>query len=416
MTGELISVGTEILLGNIVNTNAAYLSVRCAELGLSLYYETSVGDNEVRLRDVLINAISRSDIVILTGGLGPTADDLTKEVTAKTLGLNLILDTHTKERISEYFKKVSITSIPDSIWKQADVIEGGIVIDNTNGTAPGLIIETKDGKRVILLPGPPNEMKPMFDNDIFPYLNKLQPNVFYSAMVKICGIGESKVEEQIKDLMDQQGNPTIAPYAKTGEVHLRVTASADSLEEGKKLVKPIVEELKSRFLENIYTAKESESLEGKVVKLLKKHNLTLATAESCTGGLFTGRIVNVPGASEILNSGFITYSNESKKQFLEVSNNTLKEFGAVSENTANEMAKGAAKATGSKAAIAITGLAGPDGGTKEKPVGLVYIACYLEDEITVKEYHFRGNRLKIREYSVVNALDLLRRSILKKYK
>lgn len=415
MTVELISVGTEILLGNIINTNAAYLSVRCAELGLSLYYETSVGDNEVRLRDVLINAISRSDIVILTGGLGPTADDLTKEVTAKTLGLNLILDSHTKERISEYFKRVSITSIPESIWKQADVIEGGIVINNSNGTAPGLIVETQDGKRVILLPGPPNEMIPMFDNDIFPYLNKLQPSVFYSAMVKICGIGESKVEEEIKDLMDQQDNPTIAPYAKTGEVHLRVTASAESLEEGKKLVKPIVKELKSRFMENIYTTKESETLEGKVVKLLKKHNLTLATAESCTGGLFTGRIVNVPGASEILNSGFITYSNKSKKQFLDVSNNTLNEFGAVSEKTASEMAKGAAKATDSNVAIAITGLAGPDGGTKEKPVGLVYIACYLDGEITVKEYHFRGNRLKIREYSVVNALDLLRRSILKKY-
>lgn len=416
MTVELISVGTEILLGNITNTNAAYLSERCAELGLSLYYETSVGDNEVRLRDILNTALSRSDIVILTGGLGPTADDLTKEVTAKTLGLNLIEDTHTKERISNYFRKITPNSIPESNWKQAEVIEGAIVIDNSNGTAPGIIVETQDGKRVILLPGPPNEMIPMFDNDIFPYLSKLQPHVFYSAMVKICGIGESKVEEDIKDLMDRQENPTIAPYAKTGEVHLRVTASADTLEEGKKLVKPIVKELKSRFKENIYTTKEKETLEEKVVKLLDKYDLTLATAESCTGGLFTGKIVNVPGASKVLNSGFITYSNKSKKQFLDVSKNTLKEYGAVSAKTASEMALGAANATDSKAAIAITGLAGPDGGSEEKPVGLVYIACYLDGEVTVKEHHFRGNRQKIREYSVVNALDLLRRSIIKKFK
>lgn len=412
MTVELISVGTEILLGNIVNTNAAYLSEKCAELGLSLYYETSVGDNEGRLKSILTTALSRSDIIILTGGLGPTADDLTKEVTAKTLGLELVLDTHTKERIGEYFNKIVSHGIPDSNWKQAEVIEGAIIIDNTNGTAPGLIVETQYGKRVILLPGPPNEMIPMFEQDIFPYLNRLRPHVFYSAMVKICGIGESKVEEGIKDLMDRQENPTIAPYAKTGEVHLRVTASADTLEEGMNLVKPVVEELKERFKDNIYTTDEKETLEENVVKLLKQNNLTLATAESCTGGLLTGKIVNVAGASSVLNSGFITYSNESKTQFLDVSEGTLKEYGAVSEKTAGEMAMGAARATNSNVGIAITGLAGPDGGTIDKPVGLVYIGCFLNDKITVKEYHFRGNRQKIREYSVVNALDLLRRSII----
>lgn len=416
MTVELISVGTEILLGNIINTNAAYLSEKCAELGLSLYYETSVGDNESRLKDILTTALSRSDIVILTGGLGPTADDLTKEVTAKTLGLNLVLDSHTKELIGEYFNKIISHEIPDSNWKQAEIIEGAIVIDNTNGTAPGLIVETKDDKRVILLPGPPNEMIPMFDKDIFPYLNNLRSHVFYSAMVKICGIGESRAEEMIKDLMDNQVNPTIAPYAKTGEVHLRVTASAGTLEEGKNLVKPVLEELKARFKDNIYTTEEKETLEENVVKLLAKNKLTLATAESCTGGLFTGKIVNVAGASSVLGSGFITYSNESKTQLLNVSVDTLKEFGAVSKQTAGEMAAGAAKAANSNAAIAITGLAGPDGGSKEKPVGLVFIGCYLDGEVTVKEYHFRGDRQKIREYSVVNALDLLRRCIINKTK
>lgn len=414
MTVELISVGTEILLGNIVNTNAAYLSEKCACLGLSLYYETTVGDNENRLKSALTTALSRSDIVILTGGLGPTGDDLTKEVTAKVLGLNLVLDSHTKERINEYFKKIDSHTIPESNWKQAKAIEGAIIIDNTNGTAPGLIVETKDEKRVILLPGPPGEMIPMFEKDIYPYLNKLMPHVFYSAMVKICGIGESKVEEEIRDLMERQMNPTIAPYAKTGEVHLRITASADTAAEGEKLVEPVVLELKKRFKDNIYTTKENETLEENVVKLLIENNITVAAAESCTGGLFTGKIVDVSGASKILNASFITYSNEAKAQFLNVSEETLKNFGAVSEKTAAEMAAGAAKAANSKAAIGITGLAGPLGGTKEKPVGLVYIGCYLDGEITVKEYHFQGNRKKIREYSVVNALDLLRRCIINK--
>ena len=415
MTVELISVGTEILLGNIVNTNAAYLSKKCASLGLSLYYETTVGDNEKRLEEALATALSRSDIVILTGGLGPTGDDLTKEVTAKTLGLSLVLDSHTRMRISSYFKKTSSNTIPDSNWKQAEIIEGAVVIDNDNGTAPGLIVETKDEKKVILLPGPPGEMKPMFEKDIYPYLNKRMPHVFYSAMVKICGIGESKVEEEIKDLIEKQVNPTIAPYAKTGEVHIRITASADTIEEGKKLVKPVVKELQSRFKDNIYTTKEEESLEENVVNLLIKHNLTLAGAESCTGGLFTGRIVNVSGASKILNSSFITYANQAKAQFLNVSEDTLKEFGAVSEETAKEMAAGAAKVACSNAGIGITGLAGPDGGTKDKPVGLVYIGCYLDGEVIVKKCNFLGSRQKIRESSVVNALDLLRRTIIKKY-
>lgn len=413
MTVELISVGTEILLGNIINTNAGYLSEKCAELGLSLYYETSVGDNEERLSEILKMALSRGDIVILTGGLGPTTDDLTKEVTAKTLGLNLIEDSHTRERIEDYFSKVGRQNVPKSIWKQADIIENSIVVDNFNGTAPGLIVETKEGKRVILLPGPPNEMIPMFEKDIYPYLNQLQPHVFYSAMVKICGIGESMVEDTIRDMMEAQDNPTIAPYAKTGEVHLRVTASAESLEEGKKLVKPIVKELKSRFKDNIYTIKEKETLEEKVVKLLRKYELTLTTAESCTGGLFAGKIVNVPGASNILNAGFITYSNNAKREYLKVKKSTLNQYGAVSKQTAKEMAIGAAKSTNSEASIAITGIAGPDGGTKEKPVGLVYIACYIKDVVTVKEFHFKGNRQKVREYSVVSGLDLLRRCILK---
>lgn len=416
MVVELISVGTELLLGNIVNTNAAYLSEKCAELGMSLYYEVTVGDNEERLLDTVTTAINRSDVIILTGGLGPTQDDLTKETVAKALNLPIVEDIHTRERIENHFKRSNYKVITENNWKQARIIEGCKVVDNQNGTAPGLIVETQEGKRVILLPGPPNEMIPMFENVIYEYLNQINPNVIYSKMVKICGIGESMVETEITDLIEAQSNPTIAPYAKSGEVHLRVTASAPTVEEAKKLVKPIVKELKDRFKQNVYTTDEAEALEDTVVKLLKKYDLSLATAESCTGGLFTGRIVNVAGASDVLKEGFITYSNKSKKKNLDVSKNTLKKHGAVSEQCAKEMAKGAAINTGSDVAVAITGIAGPDGGTDEKPVGLVYIACFANEKVTVKEFNFKGNRQKIREGAVIYALDLLRRCILNNYK
>ncbi|HWT75517.1 MAG TPA: competence/damage-inducible protein A [Mobilitalea sp.] len=416
MTVELISVGTELLLGNIVNTNANYLSQKCAELGYSLYYQIAVGDNEGRLSEVLQKAISRSDIVILTGGLGPTQDDMTKEAVAKVFGKELVMDENSRERIDSYFKfrykgKDAAQVITNNNWKQALKIDGCIVLDNDNGTAPGYIVEEGE-KAVILLPGPPSEMKPMFETHIYPYLQKKQNKIFLSSMVKICGIGESKAETDIIDLIEGQTNPTIAPYAKNGEVHFRVTAAADNEEEAGKLIDPVVAELNQRFGDNIYTTQESETLEAVVVKLLKQNNLTVATAESCTGGLLTGRLVNVPGVSGILNEGFITYSNEAKMKYLGVKEDTLKEHGAVSEETAAEMVRGAARTSGASAALAITGIAGPEGGTPEKPVGLVYIACLVNNNVTVKEYRLKGNREKIRELSVIYALDLLRRSII----
>lgn len=416
MIVELISVGTEILLGNIVNTNANYLAGQCAALGISNYYQVSVGDNEERLSHVLETALFRSDIVILTGGLGPTKDDLTKEVTAATLKRNLIEDLHTKQTIQSYFSRINSKEITENNWKQALIIEDSTVVDNHNGTAPGLIIKTNEGKIVILLPGPPNELIPMFEQDIYPYLDKLKPGILYSEMVKICGIGESRAETMIYDLIEQQTNPTIAPYAKSGEVHLRVTASAANLDQGKSLVKPIVDELKRRFTTNIYTTNEKDNLEDVVVHLLSQNHVILSIAESCTGGLLAGRIVNVPGASSIFGEGFITYSNEAKQKHLNVEHKTLENFGAVSKETATEMALGVIATSGSNASIAITGLAGPDGGTEEKPVGLVYIACVLNGKLTVKEYHFNGNRQKIREYVVINALNLLRNVLIDEYK
>ncbi len=412
MTVEFISVGTEILLGNIVNTNAAYLSERCAALGLSCYHQSVVGDNEERLEETIRLALSRSDILILSGGLGPTKDDLTKEVTAKVFGKKLYEDAHTKERIQEYFQQMHSGQVTPNNWKQAMVPEGAKVVDNHNGTAPGLILEEND-KIAILLPGPPNEIKPMFEEDIAPYLNQLEPEGIFSKMVKICSIGESKAETMITDLMDTQTNPTIAPYAKTGEVHLRVTAKAADEEAAEDLITPVIEELFRRFGDKIYTTEEEVTLEESIVNLLDEKGMTMTTAESCTGGLLAGRIMNVPGASGVYREGYITYSNDAKERLLGVKRETLMQYGAVSQQTACEMARGVAAAAGADAALSVTGIAGPGGGTEEKPVGLVYVGCYVKGHVRVEEFYFTGNRDKNREYAVARALTLLREELLK---
>ena len=413
MVVELISVGTEILLGNIINTNAAYLSEQCAKLGLPCFYQTVVGDNEERLMDTIKTSLNRAEIIILSGGLGPTQDDLTKESAAKVLKRELILDEHSKTRIEEYFKQREI-EITENNWKQAMIPKDAIVVDNNNGTAPGIIIEDGE-KRVILLPGPPNELKPMFEESIIPYLIKLLPGTIYSKTVKICGIGESTAETMIKDLIDSQTNPTIAPYAKTGEVHLRVTAKADDEKEAKKLTKPLVKELKERFGNNVYTTEEDVTLEKAVVDLLIANNLNVSTVESCTGGLLAARLINVPGVSEVFKSGVITYSNKAKRKMVGVKKSSLDRYGAVSKKVAEEMVKGAYLINKSDVIVSVTGIAGPDGGTEEKPVGLVYIACLVCGTITVKEFHFSGNRAKIRETTVAHALSLMRQCILEYY-
>lgn len=410
MTVEMICVGTEILLGNIVNTNAAYLAEKCAGLGLSCYYQSVVGDNKERLTRVISDAVSRSDIVILSGGLGPTEDDLTKEVASKVCGKELRTDDHSMERIAEYFAHRDIVPT-DNNWKQAMVPEGSIVLDNHNGTAPGIIIETQECK-VILLPGPPNELIPMFEESVVPYLNKLTPGVITSQTVKICGVSESKVETMVKDLIDAQTNPTIATYAKTGEVHIRVTSSAPTQKQAAKLIKPIVKELKSRFEYDIYTTDEEVTLEKSVVDLLLSNDLTVTCAESCTGGMLSARLINVPGVSDVYKSGFVTYSNKAKRNILSVKKSTLQKHGAVSPQTAEEMVKGAATVSKADVAVALTGIAGPDGGTEEKPVGLVYIACDVKGKVAVKEFRFQGSRAKIREAATTAALMLMRNCIL----
>lgn len=413
MVAELISVGTEILLGNITNTNARYLAEECAALGLSCYTQVTVGDNPGRLEEAVATALSRSDVVILTGGLGPTEDDLTKETVAKVLGLPLVEDPHSRQRIEDYFKKGIHRPPTDNNWKQAMIIEGCQVVDNHNGTAPGLIVTTAGEKQVILLPGPPGELYPMFEEAIRPFLEKLTSQIIYSRTVKIGGMGESYVADQIQDLLEKQTNPTIAPYAKIGEVHLRVTARAATKKEAKKLIRPVIRELKKRFGKSIYTTRNEVTLEDKFISLLEKYGLTVTTAESCSGGLLSGRLINVAGASDVINRCFVTYANEAKQDLLGVKNSTLRKYGAVSPQTAREMAKGAARAAKSQVALSVTGIAGPGGGTSEKPVGLVYIGCYVKGHTEVIECHFSGNRQKVREGTVARAIDFGRRCVMK---
>lgn len=410
MTAEIICVGTELLLGNIVNTNAAFLSEKLAYLGINCYFQTVVGDNRDRLLSVINTALSRADILIFSGGLGPTEDDLTKETVAEALGKKLIRDKWAEQEIADYFALRG--RIPtDNNWKQADVIEGCEILYNKNGTAPGIFVSEGE-KTVILLPGPPLELKSMFTDSVMPKLQQKCGQVFYSQTVKIVGPGESSVETQILDMLNIQENPTIAPYAKTGEVHLRVTARAKDEKEAREKTAPVVEELYRRFGNAVYTTDADETLEMALTKLLIKKKYTMTTAESCTGGMIAARMVNAPGVSAVLKSGFITYANEAKEELLGVSHDTLEKFGAVSRETAEEMAEGAVKAAHTDAAVAVTGIAGPDGGTKEKPVGLVYIGVNVRGNVEVREYHFSGSRQKIRESVTAAALTFLREKLL----
>ena len=410
MTAEIICVGTELLLGNIVNTNAAFLSEKLAYLGINCYFQTVVGDNRDRLLSVINTALSRADILIFSGGLGPTEDDLTKETVAEALGKKLIRDKWAEQEIADYFALRG--RIPtDNNWKQADVIEDCEILYNKNGTAPGIFVSEGE-KTVILLPGPPLELKSMFTDSVMPKLQQKCGQVFYSQTVKIVGPGESSVETQILDMLNTQENPTIAPYAKTGEVHLRVTARAKDEKEAREKTAPVVEELYRRFGNAVYTTDADETLEMALTKLLIKKKYTMTTAESCTGGMIAARMVNAPGVSAVLKSGFITYANEAKEELLGVSHDTLEKFGAVSRETAEEMAEGAVKAAHTDAAVAVTGIAGPDGGTKEKPVGLVYIGVNVRGNVEVREYHFSGSRQKIRESVTAAALTFLREKLL----
>ena len=410
MRAEIITVGTEILLGNIINTNAAYLAQQCAGIGLSCYYQETVGDNEERLSEVLQAALQRAEIVILCGGLGPTEDDLTKETAAGVMGRSMHMDEAWMEKIRCYLKKRGL-ELTENNAKQALIPEGSLILDNPNGTAPGIIIEGEGQTRVVLLPGPPGELRPMFENLVRPYLEQMSSEKIYSRTVKECGIGESIAETMLKDMIDAQTNPTIATYAKTGEVHIRITAKAASEKEAEQILAPVEKEVLQRFGKHVYTDREEVTLEASIVELLKEKGMTLSLAESCTGGMLSQRITNVPGVSAVYAGGFVTYTCEEKHRMLGVSKKLLKEKGAVSKKTAKAMAAGASARTYTDAALSITGNAGPEP-SEDKPVGLVYIGCCIDGKAKAKKYQFSGNRQKIRESAVAAALALLRESLL----
>ena len=419
MRVELVSVGTELLLGDIVNTNTAYLSKELAALGLGVFRQTTVGDNRERLLKTLESAFLENDTVIITGGLGPTDDDITKECAAEYFGREFYFHEYSWVKILERLTKSGRNIITENNKKQAMIPEGAIVLENFCGTAPGIIIE-ENNKRIILLPGPPREMRDMFEKSVKPYLEKFSSKQFISKYVRFYGIGESLLETKIKDIMDNQTNPTLALYAKTGEVLLRITASGDDKGECEQLINKQLEEIEKRVGEYIYLVGDEDisstqtEMNTVVANLLIENKLTITIAESLTGGKISSMLVEKSGISEAFLEGIVCYSNKSKINTLGVREETLAKFGAVSEEVAKEMALGAAKRLGADFAVATTGIAGPNSDESGKPVGLTYIGIYAQGDISVKECLFTGDRELIRYRTSVEALEEVRKNILKK--
>lgn len=408
MIAEVVSIGTELLMGQIVNTDAQLLSRRLSALGISVYYHTTVGDNPERMEQTLRLALSRSDIVITTGGLGPTQDDLSKEIAAKLLGLPMESDAQSLEQIERYFKSAHRIMAENNL-RQAVFAKGAKILPNACGTAPGCIVEC-DGKTIIQLPGPPTELKDMFDRQVMPYLAARTGGTIVSRFVRIFGMGESDVEMCVRDLIEKQGEVTIASYCGTGEVQLRVSTRGQSEADVLPKLAPTIEALRERLGDVVYAVSETSDygMERYVVELLKTKGLTVSAAESCTGGLVASRLVGVPGASGVLNEAYVTYANEAKVRLLGVDPQTLRDEGAVSESTAIQMAEGLRSRTGAAIAISTTGIAGPDGGTADKPVGLVYLACATKAGTRAKKLQLRGDRQKIRTLATLHALNMIR--------
>lgn len=402
---ELISVGTEILLGDILNTDAQFLSIELARLGISVIHQSTVGDNRERLLAQLKEAADRSDIIILSGGLGPTPDDLTKEVCCEFFGKKMFLHEPTVEKIKTYFSTKGMKMAQNNL-KQAMLPKDCVIFPNDNGTAPGMAIE-KDGVHILVLPGPPRELKPMFRNCAVPYLMQFSDRIIVSHNIRTFGIGESLMAERVNDLFDAE-NPTVAPYAKDGEALLRVTAMARTKEEAENLCKPVINEIKNRLDGFVYGV-DYTCIEEAVIEKLKEKHMKVATAESCTGGFIAKRITDVPGASEVFDCGIISYANEIKHRVLGVSEDDLNKYGAVSEPVARQMAQGALKVSGADIAVSVTGIAGPDSDSTNKPVGLVYIGLADRDNVWVRELRTsRKDRSYNRYVSASNALNMIR--------
>lgn len=409
MIAEIVSVGTELLMGQIVNTDAQFIASHLAPLGYRALYQVTVGDNPARLAGVVQSALARADVLLFTGGLGPTDDDLTKETVAQALGLEMAVVPEEEARLRAYFASRGKEMTPNNL-KQARFPTGSIILPNPNGTAPGCIMEA-DGKAAILMPGPPRELYPMFRDHVLPYLEKRSGVRLHSRELRIFGMGESELTYRLRDLIAAQTNPTIAPYVKTSEVTLRVTAQCQDDAEGERLVVPVIDAILARLGSIVYST-NGESLPALCVRLLLTQGATLAVAESCTGGMLASSIVDIPGCSACFLEGVVTYANGAKVRRLGVSEGTLATDGAVSLACAQQMAEGLRAAAGTTYALATTGIAGPDGGTPEKPVGLVYVALAGPGRTEVRKLCLSGDRARIRTAATLHALDLLRRSLL----
>lgn len=377
MKSIILSIGTELLLGQILNTNEKFISERLKELGIDVLYRVTVGDNPDRLEEVVKLAVEKADLVVISGGLGPTEDDLTKETVAKAMDKKLVLNKNCLHKIKGFFRNLDMDMSENNI-KQAYIPETAIVMENDEGTAPGFIIEDNN-KIIAVMPGPPREMERMFKDSLIPFLSNKNSEKIYYRNLRLIGIGESDLETRLLDLISNQTDPTIATYAKEGECSVRITSKKENLDEAKKSVDSILPYVNERVGEFIFSYDDKELIEV-VADKLKAEKLTISTAESCTGGLLASTFTDVPGISEVYEGGFVTYSNQAKIREIGVSEKTLKEYGAVSEQVAYQMAEGVRRVAETDIGISITGIAGPDGGSADKPVGLAYVGIAAKHE------------------------------------
>lgn len=380
MKSIILSIGTELLLGQILNTNEKFISERLKELGIDVLYRVTVGDNPDRLEEVVKLAVEKADLVVISGGLGPTEDDLTKETVAKAMDKKLVLNKNCLHKIKGFFRNLDMDMSENNI-KQAYIPETAIVMENDEGTAPGFIIEDNN-KIIAVMPGPPREMERMFKDSLIPFLSNKNSEKIYYRNLRLIGIGESDLETRLLDLISNQTDPTIATYAKEGECSVRITSKKENLDEAKKSVDSILPYVNERVGEFIFSYDDKELIEV-VADKLKAEKLTISTAESCTGGLLASTFTDVPGISEVYEGGFVTYSNQAKIREIGVSEKTLKEYGAVSEQVAYQMAEGVRRVAETDIGISITGIAGPDGGSADKPVGLAYVGIAAKHETKV---------------------------------
>ena len=410
MIAEIINIGSELLYGDVVNTNAAWLSKQLQELGVTVRYHTVIGDEANDMRDAYARSLERSDWVFVTGGMGPTQDDLSKEILAEVVDRKMVLDQESEERIRLFFEHLGREMTPNNL-RQAYFPEGARIYDNHRGTAPACGILHK-GHWIFLLPGPPREMRDIFRRHLLPLIEKERTEVIAVRKFHLMGIGESSAEDRVMDLITASQNPVLASYAGGGQITFRLTGKAKSKDEVEAMMAPIEEEFRKRLGDYIYSD-SNETLEQQVIRLLKEEDCKLAVAESLTGGMLSSTLIDVSGASEVFVEGYVTYSEKAKTETLGVPAMMIEEKGVVSEDVAAAMAQGAAEKAGTEIALSTTGVAGPTGGTDQAPVGTVCLGMYFKGETKTRRIVFSGDRARVRFRAVRTALNWLRIEIQK---